>query len=498
MTWRNFRKRKFLGGILPFPYYFIEWSKDNLGFNLDKYIQINEGGWYRDSIGEENYKEITEYLFNKIKEDKSFLIKCFNEGKELSLQFIEFCKKFYNENNLNNADDEELIEYLRIFFRYYTSFSNINIPPWFFLGDRINEELKERGLSEEDLLITSSPLERSYSNKFDLALLELLRKFRKEKIKLDSFDVFIKDLQSNKMLLNEFVNLIERFFWIPFDYIGPETYTTETIFEMMKENKLSEEEIDKKIEEIKNRQFTIKEKQELIYKKFDDEVKYLSECLQILTILQDNKKEFTTQEHFYLQNIFKEIAKRISLDYIDLYFLLVPEIEALLMAKQKIDSRKQKAVSIFTPADTEKIKILTFNKATEFLKKNNLSWISEEEAEETKILKGKVASLGYATGKAKILHSSKEISKFNKGDILITTMTTPDFVPIMEKAAAIITDEGGITSHAAIISRELGIPCIVGTDKATKIIKDGDYLEVDAKKGIINILTKEEYEGLLK
>lgn len=69
-----------------------------------------------------------------------------------------------------------------------------------------------------------------------------------------------------------------------------------------------------------------------------------------------------------------------------------------------------------------------------------------------------------------------------------TSMTRPEFVPLMKKAAAIITDEGGITCHAAIVSRELNIPCIIGTRIATKVLKDGDYIEVDADNGIVKIL----------
>jgi pyruvate,water dikinase len=74
---------------------------------------------------------------------------------------------------------------------------------------------------------------------------------------------------------------------------------------------------------------------------------------------------------------------------------------------------------------------------------------------------------------------------FNYGDILVTIMTSPDFVVVMKKAAAIITDEGGLTSHAAIISRELEKPCIVGTRSASRILKDGDLVEVDANLGVV-------------
>ena len=71
-------------------------------------------------------------------------------------------------------------------------------------------------------------------------------------------------------------------------------------------------------------------------------------------------------------------------------------------------------------------------------------------------------------------------------------MTRPDFMPLMRKAKAVITDEGGITCHAAIVSRELGIPCIIGTKIATKVLKDGDMVEVDANKGIVRKIKEEK------
>ena len=101
------------------------------------------------------------------------------------------------------------------------------------------------------------------------------------------------------------------------------------------------------------------------------------------------------------------------------------------------------------------------------------------------IIKGNSACLGKAIGRAKIVFSKEEINKVKKGDILMTTMTSPDYIMAMKKASAIVTDEGGITCHAAIISRELGVPCIVGTGNATKIFKEGDLVKVDANKGIV-------------
>lgn len=99
------------------------------------------------------------------------------------------------------------------------------------------------------------------------------------------------------------------------------------------------------------------------------------------------------------------------------------------------------------------------------------------------LLKGQPASPGISTGSVKILKSAKEIHKIEKGDVLVATQTNPDYVPAMKKASAIVTDSGGRTSHAAIVSRELGIPAVVGTNTATKKLKNGLSITVNGTKG---------------
>jgi len=101
------------------------------------------------------------------------------------------------------------------------------------------------------------------------------------------------------------------------------------------------------------------------------------------------------------------------------------------------------------------------------------------------ILKGIAASMGVASGAVNIIHSPKEIDKIKKGEVLVTEMTTPDFVPAMRRASAIVTDTGGRTCHAAIVSRELGIPCVVGSGTATHDLKAGQVITVDGKKGMV-------------
>ncbi|MBS7613203.1 phosphoenolpyruvate synthase, partial [Candidatus Bathyarchaeota archaeon] len=108
------------------------------------------------------------------------------------------------------------------------------------------------------------------------------------------------------------------------------------------------------------------------------------------------------------------------------------------------------------------------------------------------ILKGLPASPGIYAGKVKVALDNQEAAKvMEKGDVLVTKMTNPDWVPYMRMAGAIVTDDGGMTCHAAIVSRELGIPCIVGSKEATKVLRSGSYYTIDATSGIV-------YEGIVE
>jgi len=103
-------------------------------------------------------------------------------------------------------------------------------------------------------------------------------------------------------------------------------------------------------------------------------------------------------------------------------------------------------------------------------------------------VKGTVANKGYVKGTVKVIYEPKDFGKFKPGDVLVAKMTSVDFVPIMKKAAAFVTNEGGLACHAAIVSREINIPCVIGTMNATDAFKDGDRVEVDANKGLVRKL----------
>jgi phosphoenolpyruvate synthase/pyruvate phosphate dikinase len=118
-------------------------------------------------------------------------------------------------------------------------------------------------------------------------------------------------------------------------------------------------------------------------------------------------------------------------------------------------------------------------------------FFKEEDYSHLTEIKGKTAYPGLVKGKVRIVRFKRDMEKFNDQEIIVSPMTEPYYLPIMKKAAAFVTDDGGVLCHAAIVSRELKKPCVIGTKIATKVLKDGDLVEVNADKGVVRIIKNE-------
>lgn len=181
------------------------------------------------------------------------------------------------------------------------------------------------------------------------------------------------------------------------------------------------------------------------------------------------------------REIASEVLKRAGLQVSLARFLSFEEALNYLREEKKIDDAmllKRKEKFIITNAG------ILFEPLESYIARKNIKLLNEEVAAEILEVRGNTAYPGKAKGYAKIIYNEEMFQKFKEGDILITPMTAANYTSLIDKAAAIITDEGGITCHAAIVSREMKKPCLVGTKFATKIFKDNDLIEVDAEKGI--------------
>ncbi len=208
---------------------------------------------------------------------------------------------------------------------------------------------------------------------------------------------------------------------------------------------------------------------------------------QRFVYIKDARDDFRRQGVYYAGNLFAEIGRRIGIKSQDTTYLQQHDIISFFSGKnhnlKKFISDRKNGFILYLSQNNQ-LTCLAGNDMPKALSTFHL--ITSDEM--IKELKGAVASKGKATGMVAIIQGVKDLKKVKQGNIIVSVTTHPDYVPAMRKAVAIVTDEGGITSHAAIVSREFGIPCIVGTKNATKFLHDGDKIEVDANEGLVKII----------
>jgi phosphohistidine swiveling domain-containing protein len=207
----------------------------------------------------------------------------------------------------------------------------------------------------------------------------------------------------------------------------------------------------------------------------------LIKIIRLLSLWREERKANSQKYCLGYKEIIKALSKDLSLDKKIVEWLLYEDLGGKLNQK-KIMERKKRSVILFDPKFPMGV-FMPKIEAEKILKEFfSIKKVSE--------IRGMVASRGKVRGKVCLVLKNEDFPKFSEGEILVTGMTRPEFLPLMKKALAIITDDGGITCHAAIISRELKKPCIIGTKIATKVLHDGDWVEVDANEGIVKILKR--------
>lgn len=269
------------------------------------------------------------------------------------------------------------------------------------------------------------------------------------------------------------------------DPFGPKHYFEEMI-DLAKSGITPKQIIDREQKQLEDAE----KKKQILYKKLKISPAYkrLFNTANDFALTKLIRRDAQLRDMFILhRGLLDEIAKRLEITRAEVQFMLQGEVrDALvdgLIDRNKIADRLAKPCILYTKKNFERVYA---GEEAEILRRGIKTDIDQTQTE----FRGQVAQPGFATGTVKIIIRAKDMAKMKEGDILVSIATDPDIVPAMKKAAAIVTEQGGITSHAAIVSRELGTPCIIGTKIATKLLKDGDVVEVDANKGIVKIIKK--------
>lgn len=327
------------------------------------------------------------------------------------------------------------------------------------------------------------------SNKFNRYLVQLTQAESPSFMNQEQYELYqlVQQQLAGKTITNTLKEHAKQWFWIQNNYFRTIVLEPEDFMKRIKEHAKHPERVAAFLEQFplqaeKARQ----EKQEALQQL--GLAKQLSTLLDLLeqhTAWQDDRKQANLIAHHYLTLFIKAIANLTGVPLEDLYSYVEEDIKNLLdgepLDQQTVQERKQLFAGVVTP---EQARVLSFAESQQLEKE-----LKEYFTQGVKDLFGTVACVGKAVGKAKIIWGPDDFGKMEQGGILVTSMTRPEFMPIMKKAGAIVTDEGGLTCHAAIVSRELNIPCIVGTKVATKLLKDNETIEVNANHGVVTRIT---------
>lgn len=437
---------------------------------------------------------------------------------------------YYIEEELRNSASA-----IQLRIKKDPNFTKENINGCFKLGDKLLEasDIKNdhrlRQLSTQKLLVLLEQFRTAYLNfmpyllyphsieRYFIALIEQeLKDILNRKNNLHQFDEYFQILTTptiheieqqidmlqlayqvqkngwSKQIKNGLKKLHQKYIWLPLWTVAAdpleESYFKDAVEALSKSEKHLLKEVDRIKSEQQEREKKLKQLLTSLHaqKNLTD----LVDLLQAYMFLRTYRKNIISKAHFLHLPMILEIGRRMKIDH-DITLASYEEmIDFLKEGKNisKITLAKRKhgwAVIAFNGV----IKIISG--ADEVLEVMEQLQIGNNPIPEPthQILNGRPACRGKVIGKVKIIKNLRELSKLEKGDVLVARMTTPDFVPSLGKISAIVTDEGGVTCHAAIVSREFGIPCIVGTGNATQILRDADEVEVNANDGIVTILS---------
>lgn len=421
------------------------------------------------------------------------LLFSFNKAKQHIKKVEYFANKakdnavFFKDNDLANIDGLELMaRYSKVVDNYATSFM-YGFISWcsivlqdhssVILG-KYKKELQKSGIDEKTALSAMiMPKQISLYAEKEKAINKLAINYGEEIKKNKTFRE-VDITEKIPALHKEILKFLKRYRWVGYDYDGPATSYEEVIKAILEREPREKNKIKKK-EIIKICGFS------------NSEIKFF-EIFSLLSFVKDARNTCDDFVHFCLDFLYEEIGRRHNLTKKEVRYLWPEEFERLLKGEAKYNkaylNRKMKYCAAITYHVAKNGMYFSSIESKEFIE----GLLKLNEQNEGSEIKGLSASIGVVRARVKIIHSFKDLVKLDRGDVLVTPMTSPRFVNAMAKCAAIVTDEGGLTSHAAIIARELKKPCIVGTKNATRVLKDGDFVEVDADNGVVKILKKKQ------
>ncbi len=449
-----------------------DFVKEGISVEMKSFLKINNNHL----LDANEMKDVVQSFYNKIKNDKSFLPNYIKKYyKEIDNQ-LKVSREIAPLNYKQKSNQElekiysEWIGLCNSLGHWLWSMESLNPAINQFVMEELSKEFpSKKQIALNEFLISASLIEKELPFQVEeRELIELALKIKSEDA-LQSSDAFKKHVQ--------------KFAWLNM-YILTGTPFNETHFTsrlLAKKNpQLELGQLEEKRLQSKN-----------VLKKYEEALKGNQELLQLirlireLSYLKSYRIDAYTQSTYIVLGFLNEISRRLGLTYTELTGLLPEEVSKYLLANKRFDAKillgrnkngflyTNNQMLFFSGDDVDRIERAVFKKDQDVTQ-----------------LTGTIAIRGKVSGRAVCVETEKDLYKVQQGDILITHMTNPNYAPIFSKIKAIVTEEGGVLCHSAIIARELKIPCIISTKIALNVFEDGDVVEVDADAGIVRVIKR--------
>jgi len=287
----------------------------------------------------------------------------------------------------------------------------------------------------------------------------------------------------------DYWDIVARYYWLP-EYSHQEPLLTVAAARAERKRLLAAG-VGREIRQAARRCARNRHDLELLLRRIGDpkvrsQIRLVNEYINIKTRRMEIFRIFQANSRNFFRQIRRLARKDLpSVRYEDIISLTDEEIIAYLTTGKKFDLRAARRRYNLKYAAFARAGRLDFVYSPALIKQLRAAFQADKESSE---LRGVIVSTGKVRGRVRVINKKADLLKIRAGDILVANFTTPEYVTAIKTAAAIVTDDGGVTSHAAIIARELSKPCIVGTKNATRLLRDGDKVEVDADRGIVRKL----------
>jgi phosphohistidine swiveling domain-containing protein len=437
---------------------------------------------------------VHEELKAKVMADHRYLEAAIDKSIRYGEELNAWTEKIIFKQDLRRLSDQELVDLLKEFinrqeeeYAYGLVLPILDYQNFSFVEDHLRKYLQSNAPDkfEHYYALFTDPVDHSCAQEQEEKLLRLLTDFwGDETFRADlSEGIAGRVKQSCPAFWRRLSAHAKEYAWVYFVHMGP-AFSEREFFDFAVDHARRGIHPGQKLAALGERRSDIARRKESAWRSlapqgFDA---FVLKIAGKIVWAKSRRKDHQTKAYYHAEKLLREFARRL---FISVEHVRAAPIELIQRAVNGDDVdwsvvEDIREHHICLPNDDGSLTTLTGGAAEEFSRRYIIREEDADDAAHADELHGVIACPGKAIGTARIVNVPEDMGKMEHGDILVSEATTPSIVPALRKAAAIITDGGGLTCHAAIVSREFNIPCIVGLKIATKFAKDGDRLEIDA------------------